>query len=128
MSSTYSKLFVEGKKGRREEGELLTLGLRDREYLEFNLYDFLQDKIDLREKNLAKLQLGREENYRVYLHDGSESIKVEGSTTSNEGYYVWHNSDNEFKIFLQFSAQSSANFLITDYTLTNGVLTETTLG
>lgn len=126
---SHKALFVE-KEG-RDRGELLTLSVDGREYVGFNIYNASvgSDYIDLIAQDLSKLSLGADQNYQIYLHNGNGTITAEGSSTNKEGYYIWYNPDNEFKILVQFtSGTATTSTLITDYTLKDNTLTETTLG
>jgi hypothetical protein len=95
-------VFVE--KGGDQYGELLIVTVDGREYLGFNIDDnrVTSEYIDLEAQDLSDLNLGEEDNYNIYLHNGNNQINTDQGRTSNEGYYIWDNSIGEFRILVQF--------------------------
>lgn len=101
-SFSHTSVFVE--KGGDQYGELLILTVDGREYLGFNIKDnrVTSEYIDLEAQDLSDLNLGEEDNYNIYLHNGNNQINTDQGRTSNEGYYIWDNSIGEFRILVQF--------------------------
>jgi hypothetical protein len=95
--SQIQKLYIEGEEGDKEEGELLTLGLRRKEYFNLNILDFVANTLNIRAQNLADLNPGLEENQRIYLHNGEGIISTDEGNTNKRGFYAWDNNANEFK-------------------------------
>lgn len=94
----HQRLYIEGPDGKREEGYFLTQGLNEKKYFNLNILDFVAGTIDLKPRDLSSLNLGSEEDQRIYLHNGSSQIVTDNGTTNKEGYYSWDNGASEFKL------------------------------